>query len=433
MTDAEFGRQVSRRVVWRLIPILGLAYILGQIDRVNVSFAALTMNRDLGFSEGIYGLGAGLFFIGYVLFQIPSNLLLERIGARRLLAVIMIVWGGLSAATAFVTTANQFYVMRLLLGAAESGLYPGALLYLTYWFGERDRASAVAWFSLAVPVAGVLGSPVSGWILEGTGDWGLFAGWQWLFLLEGLPSIAMALVVFAYLTDRPEQASWLTADEKAWLASVTTPPTPRWADPQPQATGWLESLRPAWHPSTIKLAITYFCFAGALVGSLYWIPKLFAQVSPTLGKDSIGWLVAGPYLLFGLGSVYWGRHSDRTGERRWHVVGALSVATIGLATAALANSIAVAMTGVCLLMLGGGAGFSTFWGTATHILAGRPRGVGIATVNILGSFSSFATIYVCGLLIEHTGGYFWSFSLLAATAAAGALLTIWAIQGDSRT
>ena len=404
---------VSRKVAWRLIPLLGLAYVLGQLDRVNVSFAALTMNADLGFSPAVYGLGAGLFFIGYVFFQIPSNLILERVGARRLLATIMVIWGVLSSATALVSSAAEFYVIRLLLGAAESGLYPGAMLYLTYWFGERERAMAVGWFALSVPVAGLLGSPLSGWILDVSADWGLLAGWQWLFILEGMPSVLVALLVLTLLTDRPEQAAWLSAAEKRHLADITAPaPTPAAVSGHHDARDWYAIL---------ILSVSYFFFAGALVGSLYWIPKALEALAPGVAPTVIGWLVGLPYLLFAFGTLYWGHRSDRTGRRRGHVLAAFLLASGGLLLLALADRLSVGVVAVCLILLGGGAGFSTFWGLATSALVHRDRALGIAVVNVLGSLGSFATIYLGGVAVQATGGYLITFAVMAAAGICGAL------------
>ena len=414
--ERALAQSVPIKVAWRLIPLLVLAYVLGQLDRVNVSFAALTMNADLGFSASVYGLGAGLFFIGYIIFQIPSNLVLERFGARRLLAGIMMVWGIISAATAFVENAPQFYIIRTLLGAAESGLYPGAMLYLTYWFGEKDRATAIAWFSLAVPVAGVFGSPLSGWILQVADGWSLLTGWQWLFVIEGLPSVLLALIVLLLLTDRPEQAAWLTDEERSWLAEETSK-----AHSIGEAPG-SSFKRAILHPATWVLSIAYFFFAGALVGSLYWLPKLLASVSPGMDKATLGWLIGLPYALFGVGSIYWGRHSDRSGERRWHVLSAGCLAALGLAGLAIAQGTTTAVLGMCTLMLGGGATFSTFWGLTASSLKGSLGAVGMATVNILGSLGSFATIYLVGILYDATGGYLWGFTLLVTATLVAALM-----------
>lgn len=219
MTDQErlFAEGVRRQVTLRLIPLLILIYVLAHLDRVNVSFAALTMNEDLGFSDAIYGLGAGLFFFGYFLFEVPANKLLERIGARRLIGSIMLVWGAVSAAMATVGTPFEFYVMRFVLGVAESGLYPGIILYLTYWFRDRDRATAIGQFALALAVAGLLGGPLSGAIMDGMGGVAGLASWQWLFIVEGVPTVLLGLVVLMILPDRPAQAHWLTPAQRTWL------------------------------------------------------------------------------------------------------------------------------------------------------------------------------------------------------------------------
>ena len=408
---------INRRVAWRLMPMLVLVYVLGQLDRVNVSFAALTMNRDLGFSAAVYGLGASLFFLGYLVFQLPANIMLQRFGARRLIATIMVAWGLVSAATALVTSAAEFYAVRLLLGVAESGLYPGIMLYITYWFARENRAMAVSLFTLSVPIAGVLGSPLSGWIMEYFDQvWGL-AGWQWLFILEGLPCSVLAIAVLLILTDKPQQARWLNSEQRAGLIAQLAEedrdsPT-KSADP-PLVGGIKAAFlaRQVWW-----LAAVNFLFTGALVGALYWLPKAVARAAPELGEAAIGWHVGLPYLAFALSALVWGWSADRHNERFWHPL--LGMVITGVALYWLSGDLSLRSTdlAITLFMLGIGAGFSGFWGLTTTLLPSQLAAAGIALVNIAGSLGSFAGIALSGRVINTAGNTGAGFLMLAVSTA----------------
>jgi len=415
---------INRRVAWRLMPILVLVYVLGQLDRVNVSFAALTMNRDLGFSAAVYGLGASLFFLGYLVFQLPANLMLQRFGARRLIAVIMVVWGLVSASTALVTSAAEFYAVRLLLGVAESGLYPCIMLYITYWFARQNRAMAVSLFALSVPIAGVLGSPLSGWIMEYFDQTAGLAGWQWLFILEGLPCSVLAVAVLLVLTDRPQHARWLTADQRAGLigqldqedADINVA-----HDGQKPAGG----IRAAFLSKQIWwLAAINFLFTGALVGALYWLPKAVARAAPELGAADIGWHVGLPYLAFALSTLLWGWSSDRHSERFWHPLSGMVIT--GIALFWLAGDLTLQSTdmAITLFMLGIGAGFASFWGMTTTLLPAHLAAVGIALVNIAASFGSFAGIALSGQAINAVGETGAGFLLLAVATTVAIMLML---------
>ncbi len=418
MTDQNevLGSAVRRQISLRLIPLLIVIYVLAHLDRVNVSFAALTMNADLGFSNTVYGLGAGLFFFGYFLFEVPANLILERIGARRLIGSIMLLWGALSAAMALVTSPADFYVMRFALGVAESGLYPGIILYLTYWFRDRDRATAIGQFSLALAVAGLLGSPLSGAIMDGMGGMLGLASWQWLFIVEGLPTVALGLLVLMVLPDRPAQAHWLTPAQRDWLESALA------AERTAPATVAHGMLRKILHPTVLALALTYFLFLGAFTGVIFWSPKLLQALDPTLSATAVGWLVGMPYLLFGAALIGWGRHSDRTGERHWHIsIGALGTAG-GYLLMAYADGIPMVFAGMLLALLGAGAAFSCFWGLVTGALGPAMAAVGIAVVNSAGALGSFVTISALGKLLEATDSYRPGILLLSGAATLAAIL-----------
>ncbi len=420
--SATLQVSVPRRVSVRLIPLLALIYVMAHLDRVNVSFAALTMNQDLGFSNAVYGLGAGLFFFGYFLFEVPANLLLERIGARRLIGSIMLIWGAVSASMAAVSTPTQFYLMRFVLGVAESGLYPGLILYLTYWFRDRDRATAIGQFSLALAVAGLLGSPLSGAIMDGmTGTLDL-ASWQWLFIVEGLPTVLLGLLVLRVLPDRPAQAHWLSPAQRDWLEGVLAAERAS-AAPPPHGL-----LRRMFHPTVLLLALAYFLFLGAFTGVIFWSPKLVQALDPTLTATTVGWLVGAPYLLFGVALIGWGRHSDRSGERHWHVsLGAL-VAAGGYLLMAYAGSVGQVFCGMLLALLGAGAAFSCFWGLVTGALAPAMAAVGIAVVNSAGALGAFITVAALGRLLEETHSY--RPGILLITIAA--VLAAFAVQAVPR-
>ena len=410
-------RTVPRKVMWRLIPLLILIYMMAHLDRVNVSFAALTMNEDLGFSNQVYGLGASLFFLGYFLFEVPSNMLLERFGARRVIFVIMMIWGSVSAAMSLVWSPLSFYVMRFILGVAEAGLYPGIILYLTYWFRPQERATAVALFALALAFASLFGSPLSGVILDTMQGMGGLASWQWLFLLEGLPTLALAVFVLSYLADRPAQAKWLSREESTWLETQLS------AEAAGQAGGSHDSLLAKMlNPRVLHLALVYLLFLGAFAGTLFWAPKLIAWADPELSKSAVGMLVGLPFLLFAAAMLAWGRHSDRSGERRWHVTVPALLAAAGYAVAASSSQLPVIMLGLLMSMTGAGAAFSCFWGLVTESLPRSLAAVGIAVVNSAGALGSFATVYLIGDLLERTGSYAPGFYGLAVVASLAAVV-----------
>src|SRR4051812_34161433 len=317
-TDLPLALVRARR---RLIPFLFLLYIVAYLDRINVGFAALQMNQALGFSATVYGFGAGIFFLGYVLFEIPSNVILARVGARLWIARIMISWGLVSSAMMFVRSAPAFYVLRFLLGAAEAGFFPGIIFYLTRWFPVRERGRTIAAFMTATLVAGVVGGPISGALLSLHGAAGI-AGWQWLFLLEGLPAVVLGVVVLKVLAEQPRDVAWLNAAERASLAACLEEDARLQTD---------ETTRGALsNPRTWLLAVVYFTIPVTLYGIGFWLPKMLKDASG--GSDfNVGLLSAVPYAAGAIAMVIAGRHSDRTGERRWHVAGAALVSAAGLA------------------------------------------------------------------------------------------------------
>src|SRR5215208_4057157 len=307
------GRTVLRKATVRLIPFPFVLYIVSFLDRVNVSFAALQMNEDLGFSDAVYGLGAGIFFIGYFLFEVPSNLILERVGARVWIARIMITWGIISTAMFLVTGPVSFYLLRFLLGVAEAGFFPGIILYLTYWFPARERAKAVALFMTAVAIAGVIGGPLSGALLSLDEVVFGLSGWQFLFIAEGFPAILLGLAVLALLPDRPSEARWLTDEERRWLEDSLS------REEQLKTTHGTHTLRQAFVDGRLWLLCgVYFGTVTSLYGISFWLPTIIEEFS-NLNEFLVGLLSAFPYLAAAIGMLVFAWHSDRTGERRWHV------------------------------------------------------------------------------------------------------------------
>jgi ACS family tartrate transporter-like MFS transporter len=405
MDASNLEYTLPKKITRRLIPVLIAAYVMAHLDRINVSFAALTMNQELRFSASEYGLGASLFFLGYLLFEIPSNLLLQRFGARRLITVIMVVWGLISASLALINTVTSFYILRFILGIAESGLYPGVMLYITYWYAPRHRAGAIALFGLAIVIGGLIGGPASGIILDSMDGLAGLSGWRWLFIIEGLPTVLLALWVWWGLEDRPQQARWLTSEEKTWLEDNLPPadishPTLR------QSLGQLREGR-IW-----LLGLLYMLFVGALSGVLLWAPKILQFRLPDLSNADIGWIIGLAYLPFAVGMVGWGRRSDRHEERFDHVMLALALAAVSILILVNASSFTLIVGSLFLIMAGTGGVLSTVWGLITEVLGHRLAAVGIALVNSAGALGSFITVTLLGILRDSTGNYISGLSLL---------------------
>ena len=319
---SEIETSTIRTISWRLIPFLVLAYFFSYLDRVNLGFAALTMNADLKFTPLIFAWGAGIFFIGYFIFEVPSNLALEKFGASRWIARIMVTWGIISALMATVSGEMSFYVLRFLLGVAEAGFFPGIILYLTYWYPAEYRARFLAAFAIAVPVSTVIGAPISGLLLGLDGMMGL-RGWQWLFIIEGIPSVLLGIVTWFYLTDRPEKADWLTAEQKAWLAAKLQAEIAT-----KQAATTSDARQALSSPKVITLSLIYFGFVGALYGMQFWLPQIVKAFGLTNAQT--GFVTAIPYLFGTIAMILWARHSDATRERVAHVGGPLLLTAAAL-------------------------------------------------------------------------------------------------------
>ena len=359
---SDIETSTIRTISWRLIPFLVLAYFFSYLDRVNLGFAALTMNADLKFTPLVFAWGAGIFFIGYFIFEVPSNLALEKFGASRWIARIMVTWGIISAAMAFVSGELSFYILRFLLGVAEAGFFPGIILYLTYWYPADYRARFLAAFAIAVPVSTVIGAPISGLLLGLDGMMGL-KGWQWLFIIEGIPSVLLGIVTWFYLTDRPEKADWLTAEQKAWLAAKLQAEIAT-----KQAAKHLTLGEALSSPKVITLSLIYFGFVGALYGMQFWLPQIVKAFGLTNAQT--GFVTAIPYLFGTIAMILWARHSDATRERVAHVGGPLLLTAAALAVSSYITDPAITMIVLTVAAIGIFCTFAVFWTLPTAWLSG---------------------------------------------------------------
>ncbi|GFK95841.1 Putative tartrate transporter [Fundidesulfovibrio magnetotacticus] len=404
-------RAVSK-ATWRLLPFLFVLYIAAYLDRINVSFAALGMNKDLGLDQAAYGFGAGIFFLGYVLLEVPSNLVLARVGARRWIARIMVSWGLVTMALAYAQGPVSFAALRFLLGACEAGFFPGIILYLTYWFPHASRARAVALFMTATPVAGLVGSPLSGWIMGLHGVWG-HTGWQWLFLLEGLPAVLLGVAVWFTMPAGPAKAAWLTPDERQALAGALE------AEGADAGPGRLHGVRQGLTSPVVWLfGFIYFCSVLAMYGLVMFLPQIVAQVT---GGDalSVGFHVMVAYGFAAVGMVLIGASSDRFAERRWHVIGSMGLCLCGMVALSAATGLAGVLAGASLAAMGIWGVLGPFWGMATRCLGGAAAAAGIALINSLGNVGGFLGPYLMGWVKSNTGHYSEAFLYVAAVILLG--------------
>lgn len=404
------GPKVFAKVSLRLVPFLILMYLVAFIDRANVGFAALSMNRDLGFTAEIFGLGSGLFFLGYFIFQVPSNLIMERVGARVWIASIMVTWGALSMCTAFVEGPKSFYALRFVLGLAESGLYPGVILFLTYWFPAATRGRFTALFLIAVPASNVVGAPLSGWLLGFSTE--ALKNWQVLFLLEGIPAVVMGILTWCLLPDRPSHAGWLSRGEKSYIAKSLAQDPP----------GDIHDLRAVFFDKRVwLLIIPGFFILTSLYGLTLWLP----QVVHAMGFTALqtGFIVAAPYLASMVAMVLVGISSDRHRERTMHIVVCALAGAAGMVGGVTFSNALVAVLFFTLAACGIHAAVAVYWSLPPTLLRGTAAAGGIALINSFNNLSGFAGPYLIGAIRQHTGSFFLSFYILAGLLCFAATAT----------
>jgi D-galactonate transporter len=411
----EIEARTIAKVSKRLVPFLIVCYFVAYLDRVNVGFAALTMNQDLGLSQTAFGFGAGIFFLAYFFFEVPSNLLLERFGARKWIARIMLSWGILSGTMAFIPAIagatglgneHTFYLLRVLLGVAEAGFFPGIIFYLTLWFPAEYRARIVGYFMAAIPLSTVIGAPISGALLYMHGGLGL-AGWQWLFIIEALPAIVLSGVVFFYLTDRPVEANWLAPDERAWLAERLA-----LEQRQRQAVRDYSVMEALLNPRVLGLSLVYFGAVATNYGLSFFLPQIVKTFGLNIFLTTV--VSAMPYAVGVVGMVSWGRRSDRAVERRFHTAFPLFIAAAGIAVSTVFDDPTLKMISLCVAGFGIFANLPVFWTLPTAFLSGAAAAAGIAVINSIGNLAGFAGPFAMGWIKDHTGSYTGGLLLLAA-------------------
>ncbi|HKR37413.1 MAG TPA: MFS transporter, partial [Steroidobacteraceae bacterium] len=411
---AVLGARALRKAAWRLIPFMGLLYFVAFLDRVNIGFAALTMNADLGLTPHMFGFASGIFFIGYVLFEVPSNIVMERVGARLWIARIMLTWGLLSAGTAFVSSPNQLYVLRFLLGVAEAGFFPGMILYLTYWFPAAWRARILSAFMIALPVSSAIGNPVSSALLS-LQAYGLH-GWQWMFLLEGVPAVLCGVAVLVFLRDGPNKAAWLTSEEREWLRGELAR--------ERSTLKAQSSLAALSEPRVWLLGLVYFGMVTSLYGLGFWLPQIVKGFG-NLSNLEVGFVSAIPYAVGALTMYLWGRHSDRTGERTWHIALPAFVGAVGLVLSAyVSGTPLLALAALCVTAMGCYAALPVYWTLPTSMLAAGAAAAGIALANSIGNIGGFLGPTLVGYITEATGSYAAGLFALAAFIAGSGVLVL---------
>ncbi|MGQ8976148.1 MFS transporter [Acinetobacter schindleri] len=414
--DMEIEKRTLKKITWRIVPFIMILYLIAYIDRVNIGFAALTMKEDLGFTASVLGFGAGIFFLGYFLFEVPSNVILHKVGARIWIARVMVTWGLIAGGMAFVDSTTSFYVMRFLLGVAEAGFFPGIILYLSYWFPARHRAGVIAMFMAAAPIAVAIGSPISAALLQMDGIWG-FAGWQWMFVIEAIPAVILGIVVFFYMTDRPEKAKWLKEDERNWLVK-----TMQDEDVGKNSNQHHSILRGLLNPRVLALALVYFGTSAGLYTLSIWAPQIIKDLG--VSSMTVGLVNAIPPIISVVAMVLWSRHSDRTGERTWHVAIACMLAAVGLVIAAGTHNMVGLIAALTIINVGISCSKPPLWSMPTLFLSGTAAATGIATINSIGNLGGFAGPVMIGWIKDQTGSYAGGLYFVAGLLVLSTVLTL---------
>jgi len=403
---------VLKKIAWRVVPLLTIAYVINYLDRTNIGVAALTMNRDLGFTATQYGFGGGILFLGYTVFEVPSNLALYRFGARRWIARIMVTWGLVSVATAWVYDANSYYIARFALGVAEAGFFPGVAYYLAAWFPTQYRTRMLAWFLLAIPLSSVIGGPISGLLLEMNGVLGL-KGWQWLFIVEGLPAVILGFVVLRVLADVPDTAPWLDAKERQVLGGMLA--AEHRERPRSSFLAALGDTR------VVMLAVIQFGFTLGSYGIGIFLPQIIKSFGLTNLTSSF--LSAVPYVFASLGMLWWSWYVDRTGRKICNLTIACAVGMIGLAASVVSGDVVVALTALTVALVGITSARAIFWPIPTRFLSGVGAAAGLAFINSIGTAGGFAGPYLMGWLRDHTGSFEAGLLTMSAILLAASLLS----------
>jgi ACS family tartrate transporter-like MFS transporter len=420
-----FETALIKKIAWRILPLIVVAYCIAYLDRANIAVAALTMNKDLGFSAFTYGLGAGIFFLGYFIFEVPSNLILERVGARRWIARIMFTWGILSAACAFVTGPTSFIVVRFLLGVAEAGFFPGVMLYFTYWFPARFRGRITAMLFLAGPTANALSNVAGGALLEMNGVLGL-RGWQWVFICEAAPAVILSFVVLRKMIDRPSDANWLEPDERQWLEKELDGERA-----EVEAQGRLTLGKALMDSRVVALSTIYFLSVTAGYGTTFFLPQIVKGLG--LSNFMTGLVSAVPYLIGMIALLLWGWSSDRRGERRWHLIAASVTAAIGFSLAGVAGNSFWSLPAICLAVIGIYGTRPTFWPLPSIFLSGTAAAGGIALINSIGNLGGYVGPFIVGWIKDSTNSFEMALYFLAACSLAlGALVFVAKRASDAR-
>ena len=414
--DMDIEKRTLRKITWRIVPFIMILYLIAYIDRVNIGFAAITMKEDLGFTASILGFGAGIFFLGYFLFEVPSNIILHKVGARIWIARVMVTWGIIAGGMAFVESSTSFSVMRFLLGVAEAGFFPGIILYLSYWFPARNRAGVIALFMAAAPIATAIGSPISAALLEMHGIMGL-AGWQWMFLIEAIPAVILGVVVFFYMTDRPEKAAWLKPDEREWLVK-----TMQAEDANKGGQQHHSILRGLANPRVLALALIYFGTSAGLYTLGIWAPQIIKELG--VSSMTVGLLNAIPPIISVVAMILWSRHSDKTNERTWHVALACLTAAVGLAIAASTGSMFGLIAALTIVNVGISCSKPPLWSMPTMFLSGAAAATGIATINSIGNLGGFAGPAMIGWVKDQTGSFAGGLYFVAGLLILSTVLTL---------
>jgi sugar phosphate permease len=418
MDAKDIERRVTTKVAWRFVPFLVICYFVAYLDRVNVGFAKLTMDADIGITDRMFGFGAGVFFLAYFLLEVPSNLALERVGARRWIARIMFSWGLISGAMAFIPAIagatdfsgeHTFYFLRVLLGFAEAGFFPGIIFFLTLWFPAAYRARIIGYFMAAIPLSSALGSPVSASLLGLDGVVG-FKGWQWLFIAEAAPALVLAVVTYFYLTDRPANARWLSAEERAWLVTRLAAEDDVRARVSPSSV-----LRSLYDPRVLAASLIYFGVVAALYGVSFWLPSIVKGFGVSIAAT--GWITAIPYAVGFVGMIVWGMSSDSRMERLGHLSIALAIAAIGVGASAALSDPLLKMIALTFGAFGVFSSLPIFWTLPTAILSGATAAAGIAAINSIGNLSGYFGPFIIGWIKDETGSFAWGLAAVAACAA----------------